>query len=92
MCRYLLWTSGLAYLAALVLFLIGILGLFGSEPGPLAGVFLVPLGIPWIWLIDFAPERLWPWLGAAAPGVNLAILWALARSSESEPGPRARAL
>ncbi|HSF19526.1 MAG TPA: hypothetical protein VLK65_28645 [Vicinamibacteria bacterium] len=77
MLRYILWIFGLAYLAALVLFVIGTFGLFGSERGPLAGVFLLPLGVPWIWLVDLAPERFWPWLLAAAPVVNLAILWAM---------------
>ncbi|HSF14370.1 MAG TPA: hypothetical protein VLK65_02325 [Vicinamibacteria bacterium] len=79
MLRTILWIFGLAYLAALVLFLIATFGLFGSERGPLAGVFLLPLGVPWIWLIDLAAERIWPWLLAAAPGVNLAILWAIHR-------------
>lgn len=79
MRRYLLWIFGLAYFAALVLFLVGTFGLFGSERGPLAGVFPVPLGVPWIWLIDLAPERLWPWLGAAAPGLNLLILAGVCR-------------
>ena len=27
---------------------IGFFGLFGSPRGPLAGVFLIPLGMPWI--------------------------------------------
>jgi drug/metabolite transporter superfamily protein YnfA len=68
------------YLLALALFLIGNFGLFGSEQGPLAGVFLVPLGLPWTWLVDAFPEPLWPWLAAAAPLVNIAILFVLSRA------------
>lgn len=67
------------YLIALALFLAGTVGLFGSETGPLAGVFLLPLGLPWATLVDAFPEPLWPWLGAAAPLVNIAILSALSR-------------
>lgn len=67
------------YLIALALFLIGTFGLFGSEPGPLAGVFLVPLGLPWVKFVDAFPEPLWPWLGGAAPLANIAILYGLSR-------------
>ena len=80
MCRYLLWIFGLAYLCALALLLIGTFGLFGSERGSLAGIYLVPLGVPWIWLVDLAPRSLQPWLAAAAPSLNLVVLWTLCRT------------
>jgi drug/metabolite transporter superfamily protein YnfA len=70
------------YVVALLLFLVGNFGLFGSDSGPLAGVFLVPLGLPWNHMIDVFPEPFWPWLGAAAPLVNIAIAygaWRLSR-------------
>lgn len=73
-CRIALILLGVAYLAALTLFAIGTLGLFGQERDPLAGVFLVPLGLPWNRMVDVFPEPLWPWLGAAAPLLNIAIL------------------
>ncbi|HMQ94375.1 MAG TPA: hypothetical protein PKA33_20335 [Amaricoccus sp.] len=70
---------GLLYLAALGLFLVGTFGLFGSERGPLAGVFLVPLGLPWTRLLDGVAQPLLPWLAALSPLVNLAILVAICR-------------
>ena len=66
MCRILTWLFGLLYILALVLLLIGTFGMLGSEPDPLAGVYLVPIGLPWILLVDQMPEPLWPWLAAMA--------------------------
>ena len=43
----------------------GTFGLFGTERDPLAGVFLLPLGLPWVLAIDLFPEPLWPWLTVA---------------------------
>jgi hypothetical protein len=37
----------LLYVLALGLFVVGTFGLFGSPSGPLADVFLMPLGLPW---------------------------------------------
>ena len=79
LCRAAIWGFAILYAAALALYFIGTFGLFGSEPGPLAGVFLVPLGIPWLVLLELAPEPAWPWLAAAAPLVNLFILWLVCR-------------
>jgi drug/metabolite transporter superfamily protein YnfA len=67
------------YTVALLLFLVGTFGLFGSTKDPLAGVFLVLLGLPWSKLVDLFPEPLWPWLGAASPLVTVALLYALQR-------------
>lgn len=64
----------LFYLVALALFLIGVIGLFGQQPDPLSGVFLIPLGLPWNLLVDRFPEPLWPWLAGAAPLVNYVVL------------------
>jgi drug/metabolite transporter superfamily protein YnfA len=72
---------------ALILFLVGTFGLFGQARDPLAGVFLVPLGLPWVTLVDTFPEPLWPWLGAAAPLVNIALLYALARYARRRETP-----
>ncbi|TNF63319.1 MAG: hypothetical protein EP307_05310 [Rhodobacteraceae bacterium] len=78
-CRSILVVFGLLWLLALGLFLVGAFGLFGAERDPLSAVFLIPLGLPWIYLIDHLPEMLWPWAAALAPGVNLAILVTLCR-------------
>lgn len=71
------------YLAALVLFLIGTLGLFGQTRDPLSGVFLMPLGLPWNRFADFAPEPAWPWLAALAPLLNVGLLTAFCRWARS---------
>lgn len=78
-CSWALKAFGLAYVIALLLFLIGTFGWFGSETGPLAGVFLLPLGLPWNRMLDWSPDTLRPWLAAAAPLVNLALLGWLCR-------------
>jgi hypothetical protein len=67
------------YALAFALFLIGTYGWFGSPQGPLAGVFLVPLGLPWILGADVVPESLRPAAGVAAPALNLLLLWGLCR-------------
>lgn len=78
LCTLLVAAMGLVWLAALLPLLIGLFG-FGQDP--LAAVFLVPLGLPWNLLIDRLPlgEAAWPWLGAAAPLVNLLVLIAICR-------------
>lgn len=75
--RWALWMFGAAYLAALAIFAIGERGLFGQPRDPLAGVFLVPLGWPWNRAVDLAPEPMWPWLAAAAPALNLLVLFGI---------------
>lgn len=71
------------YLFALAMFLVGTFGLFGQTRDPLSGVFLIPLGWPWNWLVDLAPQPTWPWLAALAPLLNLSLLAALCRWARS---------
>ena len=59
-CRALLAAFLVLYLAAFALLAIGTFGLFGSERDPLAGVFLVPLGLPWNRLLGGFPEAMRP--------------------------------
>lgn len=73
-CRWGVRLFAAAYAAALLLYAIGTLGLFGQPRDPLAGVFLVPLGWPWNRAVDTAPEPWWPGLAAAAPLLNLLLL------------------
>ena len=75
MCRGVLIGFAVGYALALGLLTIGTFGLFGQEKDPLAGVFLLPLGLPWVYLLG--PTEGSPWIGIAAPGLNLALLWAL---------------
>lgn len=59
---------------ALFLLAVGTFGLFGQEQDPLAGVFLMPLGLPW----NILGDRLGlggPLLGILAPAINAAILY-----------------
>lgn len=77
---------GLAWLAALALFVIGTYGLFGSPGGPLAGVFLLPLGLPWTLAAGRLPEAVRPWAAALVPGINLALLVWMARRSVASCG------
>jgi hypothetical protein len=73
------------YLAAIGLFLVGRFGLFGSSQGPLAGIFLVPLGLPWILMIEGVPQAALPWIGALAPLLNMALIAALCRFLRRSP-------
>lgn len=66
------------YLLALAVLAVGTFGLFGQERDPLSAVFLVPLGVPWIWLADRLGMGGAPVL-ILAPLINLAILFVLAR-------------
>lgn len=74
MCRLLVILFAAAYAVALAIFAIG---RFGQEADPLSAILVVVLGMPWIGLIDYTPEPWWPWLVAAAPLANLAILTAI---------------
>ena len=78
-CRGSLLAFAVLYVLALALLVIGTFGLFGNEADPLAGVFLMPLGLPWNLMLDAFPARLWPWLAAAMPALNILILWLICR-------------
>lgn len=73
-CSLVVVAFSVLYALAVGLFIIGTFGLFGSPSGPLAGVFLVPLGLPWNLVLDVFPKPLWPALAALAPALNLIIL------------------
>jgi len=64
---------------ALALYLVGTYGWFGSPREPLAAVFLVPLGLPWILWLDVLPSAMLPTAAIAAPALNLILLWSLCR-------------
>jgi len=73
-CKWLVRVFGLLYLVALALLLIGTFGLFGQERDPLAGVFLIPLGLPWVLWTDGVADAFKPWWAILAPALNLVIL------------------
>ncbi len=78
-CQWVIRLAGLLYLLALALLLTGTFGLFGQERDPLSGVFLIPLGLPWVLWTGGFPEAWLPWSAALTPLLNLAILKSLCR-------------
>jgi hypothetical protein len=78
-CRFVVIGFSVLYAAAFALFLVGTYGGFGSPQRPLAGVFLVPLGLPWNLWLDGVPEALRPAAAASAPALNLLLTWGLYR-------------
>lgn len=78
-CRWIAIVFAVLYVLAFALFLIGTYGWFGSPRGPLAGVFLMPLGLPWNLWLDALPPTIGSVAAVAAPALNLLLLWALCR-------------
>jgi hypothetical protein len=78
-CRLVVIGFSVLYALAAGLFIVGTFGLFGSPAGPLAGVYLIPLGLPWNRLLDIFPRPLWPTLTVLAPALNLVILVLICR-------------
>jgi hypothetical protein len=76
-CRYILIAFAVLYAAAFLLFLIGTYGWLGSPQGPLAGIFLIPPGLPWNRWFDGLPSAFRPAATVAAPALNLLLLWGL---------------
>jgi len=62
------------YLFVLAVLAVSRLDLFGFAPLPLAGAFLVVLGLPWTLFAAWFPDNLQPWVAAAAPAINWIIL------------------
>ena len=70
------------YAVALFVFLTGTFGWFGQDTDPLSGVFLLPLGLPWVLGVEAAPDTVRPWLAVIAPLLNLAILILVCRRAQ----------
>jgi len=87
-CSLAVIVFAILYVLALGLFIVGTFGLFGSPSGPLAGVFLIPIGLPWNQMLDVFPERLWAPLAALAPALNLLILVLICRWAASRRAAR----
>lgn len=75
LCRMTVRAFGLLYIAVLTLQGISWLGLFGFAPKPLAGVFLVVIGLPWTLAAAWFPDALQPLVAALAPLATLVLLW-----------------
>lgn len=85
MCKWFIRLFVVLYIAALALLAIGMFGFFGQPRDPLAAIFIIPLGLPWNMAIGLTPEPLWPWLMAAAPVLNIALLGWLCQRFASRP-------
>lgn len=78
-CTWVVRIVGALYLVALALLVIGTFGLFGQEQDPLSGVYLMPLGMPWVLWTGELPDPFLPWAAVLAPLLNIAILAFLCR-------------
>ena len=63
------------YALALAVFVIGTFGWFWQPRDPLAGAFLLPLGLPWNLLGDWLGLPAPPAVALLAPAINLGILY-----------------
>lgn len=79
-CRWVTVAFLALYAAALLLLAFGTFGWLGVERDPLAAVYLLPLGLPWNRFLDAFPAAWLPWLAAAAPLVNVVLLFAVCRA------------
>jgi len=80
MCKLLIGLFAVLYGLALTILAIGMFGLFGQPFEPLAGIYVILMGMPWSMAVFPAPEPLIPWLAALTPMVNLAlIVWLCCR-------------
>jgi hypothetical protein len=82
-CRYVAIAFTVAYVIALLLFALGHWGLFGTPRDPLAGVFLIPLGLPWILLAEYVGDDYVLAVGVLMPALNLILLRFLCRLARS---------
>jgi hypothetical protein len=74
-CKAVIAIFAVLYVMALALLAVGTFGLFGSERDPLAGVFVLLLGMPWNrGLSGGLFKAALPWVAIATPPVNLALL------------------
>lgn len=74
MAKWAFFLFAALYTIAVLLLLVGTYGWFGQERDPLSGVFLLPLGLPWVWLGDMAGLE-GPALAIGAPLINAAIIY-----------------
>lgn len=79
LCRWGVSLLAAAYVLALAIGLVGTFGWLGQARDPLAWVFVVVLGQPWVAWIDGVSEPLRPWLAALCPLLNLLLLAAICR-------------
>ena len=79
LCKITIWVFVLLWTGAAFIFATGTFGWFGEPQDPLSGVFLIPLGFPWIRAIELVPEAVKPLFAVVVPLLNLAILVLICR-------------
>ena len=89
-CKWAIRIVWAFYLVALALLLTGTFGLFGQEQDPLSGIFLLPLGLPWLLWSDGVPDVLLPSLAAFVPLLNILILTLLCRYFGSDEAQKTK--
>lgn len=89
LCRSLVWGFALLWALSIGLLVVGTYGLFGQPQDPLAGVFVILLGSPWVQLAADNIGLPAPVAALIAPGVNLLVLIVLCRLLARRAGPRA---
>ncbi|MDG5749086.1 hypothetical protein P8Q88_12955 [Qipengyuania sp. XHP0207] len=82
--RWVFYLFLLLYAVALFLLAVGTFGWFGQVRDPLSGVFLIPLGLPWIWLGD-AAGLTGPALAILAPAINPASCTGCGNAERAQP-------
>ncbi len=78
-CRWAIVIFAVLYAFALAILLIGVFGWFGQEKDPLSAVYLLPLGLPWVFWVDALPPAVLAPAAALTPLLNLIILITLCR-------------
>jgi len=73
-CKVAVTVFFVAYLFALFVLAAGTYGWFGAEKDPLAGVFLIPLGLPWNALLPASVAT-----GVLPPILNGVLMWLFCR-------------
>lgn len=86
LCQWIIRIFALLYLCALALLIIGTFGFFGQEQDPLAGIFLIPFGLPWVLATGALPEPMLPWVAVLAPALNIALLSLMCRWFSQKKG------
>lgn len=80
--KWLFWGFLALFLIALGIFFSNMMGWFGQTPDALAGIYLLPFGLPWNLIGINLPDPFPLIVGLGAPLINLAILRWLWRASD----------
>jgi len=74
MTKWIFWIFLALYISAVFILLTGFFGWFAQQQDPLSGIFLLPLGLPWI-IIGDKMGLTSTALAILSPAINLGILF-----------------